>query len=117
MIKTTPVQLPNCPDALQAAVLERLKHPDSELRSVTLTESTPYKNQSVISLQYRAIVNRWNLVTVLHCYADGPLANRVSVNELIWGDILEVIRTAPQCSALAMLRESVPDRARTFLSI
>lgn len=117
MIKTTPVHLPSCPDALQAAVRERLEQPDSELRSVTLTESTPYKDQSMISRQYRAIVGRWNLVTVLHCYADGPLANQVSVNELIWGDILEVIRTAPESSALAMLRESAPEQTRTFLTI
>lgn len=117
MIKVTPVHLPSCPDALQAAVRERLEQPDSELRSVTLTESTPYKDQSMISRQYRAIVDRWNLVTVLHCYADGPLANQVSVNELIWGDILEVIRTAPECSALAMLRESAPKHTRTFLAI
>ena len=38
MIKTTPVQLPSCPDALQTAVRERLEQPDCELRSVTLTE-------------------------------------------------------------------------------
>lgn len=117
MIKTTPVQLPSCPAALQTAVRERLEQPDCELRSVTLTESTPYKDQNRISRQYRAIVDRWNLVTVLHCYADGPLSNQVSVNELIWGDILEVIRTAPACSALAMLRESAPEQTRTFLAI
>lgn len=117
MIKVIPVHLPSCPDALQAAVRERLEQPDSELRSVTLTERPPYKDQSIISRQYRAIVNRWNLVTVLHCYADGPLENQVSANELIWGDILEVIRTAPKCSALAILWESVPEQTRTFLSI
>lgn len=117
MIKTTPVQLPSCPDALQAAVRERLEQTDSELCSVTLTESTPYKDQSVISRQYRAIINRLNLVTVLHCYADGPLENKVSVNELIWGDILEAIRAAPQYSALAALRESVPEQTRKSLSI
>ena len=117
MIKVIPVHLPSCPDALQAAVRERLGQPDSELLSVTLTESTPYKDQNVISRQYRVIVNRLNLVSVLHCYADGPLENQVSVNELIWGDILEVIRTAPKCSALAMLRENVSEQARIFLSL
>lgn len=49
MIKTTPVQLPSCPDALQTAVRERLEQPDCELRSVTLTESTPYKDQKPYS--------------------------------------------------------------------
>lgn len=49
MIKTAPVQLPSCPDALQTAVRERLEQPDCELRSVTLTESTPYKDQKPYS--------------------------------------------------------------------
>lgn len=117
MTKTTSVHLPSCPDALQSAVRDKLSEPDSELLSVTLTESTPYKDKHVISRQYRAIVNRLNLVSVLHCYADGPLENQVSVNELIWGDILEVIRTAPKCSSLAMLRENVPEQTRKILSI
>lgn len=79
------IELPDCPDALQAAVRDKLTEPDCELLSVTRTECTPYKDKSIISGRYRAIVNRMNLVTVLECSDDGALKNMVYENSLIWG--------------------------------
>lgn len=117
MIKTTTVHLPSCPEALQSAVRDKLSEPDSELLSVTLTESTPFKDKHIISRQYRAIVNRMNLVSVLHCYEDGPLKNEVATNELIWGDILEIIRTAPNGSTMAELRDAIPEQEKKRFSL
>ncbi len=117
MSKVTPIKLADCPAALQTAVRDKLAEGDCELRSVTVTESTPYKDKHVISRQYRAIVNRMNLVSVLHCLDDGPLKNHVYTNELIWGDILEIIRTAPEGSTLAELRNALPERTGKLLSL
>lgn len=117
MIQVTPISLSDCPGVLQAEVRNRLNEPDSEVLSVTVTESTPYKDKSVVSRQYRVIMNRLNLVSVLHCYGDGILKDNVSSNELIWGDILEIIRTAPDGSSLSELRKAVPKQTRELLSL
>lgn len=117
MIKTAHIPISDCPDALQTEVQKRLAEPDSEICSVTVTESTPYKDKFVISRQYRVIMNRMNLVSVLHCYDDGVLKDKVSSNNLIWGDILEIIRTAPDGSSLSELRKAVPERTRELLSL
>lgn len=117
MIQVTPIALSDCPDVLQAEVQSRLGEPGSEICSVTVTESTPYEDKAIISKQYRVIMNRLNLVSVLHCYDDGVLKNKVSVNQLIWGDILEIIRTAPDSSSLGELREAVPEQTRQLLSL
>ncbi len=117
MMKIAPVELSSCPHALQEAVHQKLSDQGGEILSVTLTESTPFKDKSVVSRQYRVIINRQNLVSVLHCYNDGILKDQVSTNELIWGDILEIIRTAPDGSSLAALRQAVPERERKLLSL
>lgn len=111
------IELTDCPDTLQAAVQKKLNEPGSELRSITLTESTPFKDKSVISRKYRAIVNRMNLVSVLYCYDDGVLGGEVFTSEMIWGDILEIIRTAPDSSSLAMLRDALPENTKEVLSL
>lgn len=117
MIKTIPITILDCPNALQAEIQKRLAEPDCEICSVTVTESTPYKDKSVVSRQYRVIINRLNLVSVLHCYDDGVLKNKVACNELIWGDILEIIRTAPDGSSLSELWKAVPDQTSELLSL
>jgi len=117
MSKVTAVQLADCPAALQTAVRDKLAEGDGELRSVTVTESTLYQDKRIVSRQYRAIVNRLNLVSVLRCPDDGPLKDHVYINELIWGDILEIIRTAPEGSALAELRNALPERTGKLLSL
>lgn len=117
MTATTPVTLSDCPDALQSAVREKQSEAGSELLSITRTESTPFKDKSIVSSQYRVIINRLNLITVLHCQADGVLQNKVFTNELIWGDILEIIRTAPDGSSLAELRQAVPPQTKKLLSL
>lgn len=117
MTKVTSIELPSCPDALQSAVRDKLSEVGSEICSVTMTESTPYRDQSIISKQYRVIMNRLNMVSVLHCRDDGPLKGRVFTNELIWGDILEIIRTAPEGSALAEVRSAVPERMEKLFSL
>lgn len=117
MIKTAHIPISDCPDVLQTEVEKRLVEPDSEICSVTVTESTPYKDKSVIVRQYRVIMNRMNLVSVLHCYDDGVLKNKVACNELIWGDILEIIRTAPDGSSLSELWKAVPDQTSELLSL
>lgn len=117
MIRVIPVALLSCPNALQEAVQKKLCDNDSEILSITMTESTPFKNKSVISRQYRVIVNRLNLVSVLHCYDDGILKDQVSTNELIWGDILEIIRMAPDNSSLADLRKALPEQTRALFSL
>lgn len=91
MIQATPTSLSDCPDVLQVEVQSRLGEPDSEILSVTVTESTPYKDKTNISRQYRVIMNRLNLVSVLHCYDDGVLKDKLSVNQLIWGDRKSVV--------------------------
>lgn len=63
------IELPDCPDALQSAVRDKLTEPDCELLSVTRMDCTPYKDKSAISGRYRAIVNRMNLVTVLELFS------------------------------------------------
>lgn len=78
MIKAMPIPILDCPNELQTEVQKRLAEPGSEICSVTVTESTPYKDKSVISRQYRVIMNRMNLVSVLHCYDDGVLKDKVS---------------------------------------
>nr|WP_325218464.1 hypothetical protein [uncultured Oscillibacter sp.] len=70
-----------------------------------------------MSIQYRVIMNRLNLITVLHCQVDGVLKDKVFVNSLIWGDVLEIIRTAPDGSSLAELRQAVPPQTRKLLSL
>ena len=104
MTVTTPITLPDCPAALQSMVWEKQSEDDSEILSITRTESTPFKDKSIVSIQYRVIMNRLNLITVLHCQVDGVLKDKVFVNSLIWGDVLEIIRTAPDGSSLAELR-------------
>lgn len=117
MIQATPTSLSDCPDVLQVEVQSRLGEPDSEILSVTVTESTPYKDKTNISRQYRVIMNRLNLVSVLHCYDDGVLKDKLSVNQLIWGDILEIIRTAPDSSSLGELRKAVLEQTKRRLSL
>ena len=117
MIQVTPISLSDCPDVLQSEVQSRLDEPDSEILSITVTESTPYKDKTNISRQYRVIMNRLNLVSVLHCYNDGVLKDKLSVNQLIWGDILEIIRTAPDSSSLGELRKAVPEQTKKRLSL
>ena len=117
MIQATPISLSDCPDVLQVEVQRRLCEPDSEILSVTVTESTPYKDKTTISRQYRVIMNRLNLVSVLHCYDDGVLKDKLSVNQLIWGDILEIIRTAPDSSSLGELRKAVLEQTKRRLSL
>lgn len=116
-MKIAPVELSSCPHALQETVHQKLSEQGGEILSVTLTESTPFKDKSVVSHQYRIIMNRLNLISVLHCYNDGILKDQVSTNELIWGDILEIIRTAPVGSSLATLRQAVPEQERKLLSL
>ena len=117
MIKTIPITILDCPDVLQAEIQKRLAEPDCEICSVTVTESTPYKDKTNISRQYRVIMNRLNLVSVLHCYDDGVLKDKLSVNQLIWGDILEIIRTAPDSSSLGELRKAVLEQTKRRLSL
>ena len=117
MIPATPTSLSDCPDVLQVEVQSRLGEPDSEILSVTVTESTPYKDKTNISRQYRVIMNRLNLVSVLHCYDDGVLKDKLSVNQLIWGDTLEIIRTAPDSSSLGELRKAVLEQTKRRLSL
>ena len=117
MTTTTPVTLSDCPPALQSAVREKQSAAGSELLSITRTETTPFKDKSVVSSQYRVIMNRLNLITVLHCQVDGVLKDKVFVNSLIWGDVLEIIRTAPDGSSLAELRQAVPPQTRKLLSL
>ncbi len=117
MTTTTPVTLSDCPPALQSAVREKQSAAGSELLSITRTETTPFKDKSVVSSQYRVIMNRLNLITVLHCQADGVLKDKVFTNELIWGDVLEIIQTAPDGSSLAELRQAVPPQTRKLLSL
>ena len=117
MTQATPISLSDCPDVLQVEVQSRLGEPDSEILSVTVTESTPYKDKTNISRQYRVIMNRLNLVSVLHCYDDGVLKDKLSVNQLIWGDILEIIRTAPDSSSLGELRKAVLEQTKRRLSL
>ena len=117
MNKVTSIELPSCPEALQAAVRDKLSEAGSEICSVTMMESAPYRDQSIISRQYRVVMNRLNLVSVLHCRDDGPLKGRVSTNELSWGDILETIRTAPDGSSLAELRNALPERMEKLFSL
>ena len=117
MIQATPISLSDCPNVLQVEVQSRLGEPDSEILSVTVTESTPYKDKTNISRQYRVIMNRLNLVSVLHCYDDGVLKDKLSVNQLIWGDILEIIRTAPDSSSLGELRKAVLEQTKRRLSL
>lgn len=117
MIQVTPISLSDCPGVLQAEVRNRLNEPDSEVLSVTVTESTPYKDKTNISRQYRVVMNRLNLVSVLHCYDDGVLRDKVSANQLIWGDILEIIRTAPDSSSLGELRKAIPEETKKRLSL
>ena len=117
MIQATPISLSDCPDVLQVEVQSRLGEPDSEILSVTVTESTPYKDKTNISRQYRVIMNRLNLVSVLHCYDDGVLKDKLSVNQLIWGDILEIIQTAPDSSSLGELRKAVLEQTKRRLSL
>ena len=71
MTVTTPITLPDCPAALQSMVWEKQSEDDSEILSITRTESTPFKDKSIVSIQYRVIMNRLNLITVLHCQVDG----------------------------------------------
>ncbi len=111
------IELTDCPDTLQAAVQKKLAEPDSKVCSVSLIETTPFKDKSVISRKYRVIMNRMNLVSVLYCYDDGVLSGEVFTSEMIWGDILEIIRTAPDASSLAMLRNALPEHTREFLSL
>ena len=117
MIQITPISLSDCPDVLQSEVQSRLGEPGSEICSVTVTKSTPYKDKAIISKQYRVIMNRLNLVSVLHCFDDGVLKDKLSVNQLIWGDILEIIRTAPDSSSLGELRKAVPEQTKKRLSL
>lgn len=117
MIQITPISLSDCPDVLQSEVQSRLNKLGSDILSITVTESTPYKDKTNISRQYRVIMNRLNLVSVLHCYDDGVLKDKLSVNQLIWGDILEIIRTAPDSSSLGELRKAVPEQTRKRLSL
>ena len=51
MIQATPISLSDCPNVLQVEVQSRLGEPDSEILSVTVTESTPYKDKTNISRQ------------------------------------------------------------------
>ncbi len=117
MTKVTSIELLSCPDTLQTAVRDKLSETDSEICSVTLTESTPFKDKSVVSRKYRVIINRMNLVSVLYCYDDGVLGGEVFTSEMIWGDILEIIRTAPDSSGLAMLRKAIPEHTKAILSL
>ena len=117
MTVTTPITLPDCPAALQSMVWEKQSEAGSEILSITRTESTPFKDKSIVSIQYRVIMNRLNLITVLHCQVDGVLKDKVFVNSLIWGDVLEIIRTAPDGSSLAELRQAVPPQTRKLLSL
>ena len=117
MTVTTPITLPDRPAALQSMVWEKQSEDDSEILSITRTESTPFKDKSIVSIQYRVIMNRLNLITVLHCQVDGVLKDKVFVNSLIWGDVLEIIRTAPDGSSLAELRQAVPPQTRKLLSL
>lgn len=117
MISVTPVHLTDCPAPLRVAVQEKLRETDSAVLSVTLTESTPFRDKQAVFRQYRVIMNRWNAVSVLHCYVDGALSGIVYTSELIWGDILEIIRTAPDGSPLAALRHGAPEQLRTLLSL
>lgn len=117
MIQVTPISLSDCPGVLQAEVRNRLNEPDSEVLSVTVTESTPYKDKTNISRKYRVVMNRLNLVSVLRCYDDGVLRDKVSANQLIWGDILEIIRTAPDSSSLGELRKAIPEETKKRLSL
>lgn len=117
MIHVIPTTLSECPDSLRSAVQKRLQEEGCELLSVSVTESTPYQDKRMISRQYRVILNRLNLVSVLHCRDDGARKDKVFTNELIWGDILEIIRTAPADSLLAMLRQAVPEETKKLLSL
>lgn len=117
MTAATSVTLSDCPAALQSVVREKQSEAGSEILSITRTESTPFKDKSIVSSQYRVIMNRLNLITVLHCQADGILKDKVFVNSLIWGDILEIIRTAPDGSSMAELRQAVPPQIRKLLSL
>lgn len=117
VINVLPAALSECPDSLRSAVQKRLEEEGCELLSVSVTESMPYQDKRMISRQYRVILNRLNLVSVLHCRDDGALKDKVFTNELIWGDVLEIIRTAPVDSSLAMLRQAIPEETKKLLSL
>lgn len=111
MIQIRRISLEDCPERFQAAVnqsqlkLASLGH-DSTVQSVTVTESTPYKNSDEISNCYRAILAYSNMVSVMKCF-DNRLIPEISTNDLIWGDILEILKYAPDESPLAEIRQVV----------
>lgn len=117
MIQVRRISLEVCPERFQTAVNQNLLELDalghkSTVQSVSVTESTPYKNSVEISKCYRAIIAYSNVVSVITCFSN-ILIPRISTKDLIWGDILEILRCAPDESPLAEIRRVIQASDRT----
>ena len=110
MTKFTPMILEACPVPLREAVekerafAERYGHSFSIL-SLTLRKSTTYYDKTEVVRTYRAFLNCANVIAILEC-DDGP-EEKVRVDSLLWGDVMEILRHPPEGSGMEQIRQVV----------
>lgn len=118
MTKMTRLCLNDCPEQLQKAVEEHLQLRDADVVSVTLTEDTPYLDKTIVTRQYRVILNDMNLVTVLRCCGKAGHANRMEpAFSLAWGDIAEILHSGGPGTMMAGLWEAIPEEKKRLYTI
>ena len=110
MTETTQVELTSCPEVLQQAAADLLhSQQGASVVSVTLTESTPYMDKAVIHRKYRVILNYLNMVSILFCFDnDEILGGKVFSSDLIWGDIVELLRSGAPGTLMDTLWGALP---------
>ena len=117
MTETTQVELTSCPEVLQQAAADLLHRQEASVVSVTLTESTPYMDKAVILRKYRVILNYLNMVSILICYSDDEiLGGKVFSSDLIWGDIVELLRSGAPGTLMDTLWGALPADIKNIYS-
>lgn len=119
MTNVTKIGLADCPQALQKAAADRLRCQDTQAVSVTMLESTPFLDRRRSIKQYRVILNRLNVVSVLRCYDEDRRFSddKVSVCDLTWGDLTEILRSGAPGTMMADLREAVSEKTKKLYSL
>ena len=105
----TQVELTSCPEVLQQAAADLLHSQGASVVSVTLTECTHRLDKAVIYRKYRVILNYLNMVYILSCYDnDEILGGKVFSSDLIWGDIVELLRSGAPGTLMDTLWGALP---------
>jgi hypothetical protein len=97
------IELSNCPEILQKAVEEKVKDYGKffggyKIISVTMRESTPYKDKSIVSKDYAVYIMAANSFVILK-YEDNPGEHfnlGVMDDSVNIGEIEEIVNNAPE---------------------